>query len=172
MTVSKDLQDCAATKVRECFSICFGDRTDRFDVKIIFSDDMGMIGGTACFETSTITLNTQLFLENVDEYMMQIIPHEAAHLIADIKYPDQRHIVHGKAWKSIMHKLGCEPLIHHNLDTSSIAHTDTFRYSCSCDSRFFNLSKLLHKRINSGSVRICPICTTRIIYFPVGDTYS
>lgn len=172
MTVSKDLQDRIAATVKYCFKICFGDSADRFDINIVYSDDLGRIAGTAQFETLTITLNKKLLLKNVNEYLSEIIPHEAAHLIADIKHPEDRHIYHGKAWKSVMRKLGCEPRRCHSLDTTVVFTKSNYRYVCGCDGKIFSISKIVHNKIKSGDVRSCRSCDTRVIYFPVGDTYS
>lgn len=172
MIVPEDLKNRVAAKVRECFVVFFGDSADRFDINIVYRDDMKNVGGYAIFNTSTIELNSKLFLKNVDEYFSEIIPHEAAHLIADIKYPEQRHIHHGKAWKSVMRKLGHEPRRCHNLDTTHVFTKSNYRYVCGCDGKTFSISKILHDKLKSGDVRLCRNCDTRVIHFPVGDTYS
>lgn len=171
MIVSQDLQNRVVATVKHCFKICFGSRADRFDITIVYSDDLGAIAGTAHFETSTITLNKKLLLKNVEEFLSVIVPHEAAHIIADIKFPEARSKMHGKEWKSIMRQLGCEPTRCHELDVSEIYGTTRFRYVCACDAKFHSITKIIHKKIESGEVRRCIRCDSRVIHFPVGDTY-
>lgn len=171
MNIPQELKDRVSAKIVECFVTCFGDRADRFDITVVYDEDMGEIAGQASFSTSTIYLNTQLLLRNTEEFFSDIIPHEAAHIIADIKFPSQRKIFHGKAWKSVMCVLGCVPNRFHSLDTEFVTTETKYRYVCGCEDKTHNVSKIEHKKIVVGDIKRCRGCFSRLVYFPTGDTY-
>ena len=113
------------------------------ELKIPFSfrtDMKGIAGRAHCYSNKRIELSEQLFLENVEEFFLHTIPHEVAHILAVILYPDAKQH-HGPEWKSVMRELGVEPVRCHNYDTSSCYKDTRFRYNCACSTHHL-LSKI------------------------------
>lgn len=59
-----------------------------------------------------------LMVNNHDEFISQIIPHECAHFIAMRIYGDENH---GKGFYYVMQELGCRPEHCHPMQTKSMA---------------------------------------------------
>jgi len=173
MVVSQSLIDIVNSKVIECVTRILGqDKCSKINIPVYFRTNMKGIAGLAYCnpEKFKIELSTQLFLKNTQSFLEDTIPHEVAHILTEILFPDAKQ-GHGPEWKSIMKKLGVVPNRHHTYDVSS-CFKNNHRYVCSCE-RVFSLSNLKHKKINSGkSSYSCPSCMSVLMYFPINDTYS
>lgn len=64
-------------------------------------------------EYNKIDLSAKLFPHHQLAFVREIIPHEAAHIVAYRLFGDAGH---GSAWKSVMRKYGLEPKIYHSLE--------------------------------------------------------
>jgi len=130
--------------------------------KISF-DLRGSIAGKAR-GFSHIFYNLSLMKENWEDFWENTIPHEAAHsVVSKLNYlgflRDNYGIVkpHGKEWKAVMRKFGCEPERCHNYDVSNCGGwSRPFVYKCECNEH--KLTNVMHKRIKSGDGRFCRRC--------------
>lgn len=73
--------------------------------------------GRAWIESGKIDLSTKLMLNFPREFIMQTIPHEAAHIAAYrvFGYGMARGESHGKPWQDCMLALDLRPEIYHNM---------------------------------------------------------
>ena len=83
-------------------------------VEIRFSGRLRRSAGTAKLKTNRVVLNIRLLVANPDN-ILEVIVHEAAHLLANRLYAERGH---GPAWKELMKKLGFSPRRTHTMDTS------------------------------------------------------
>lgn len=156
-------------KIKECLCVVLGkDAVELVRYGLSFREDMGTVAGLAYPETLMIELNAQLFLANKSVFLDEIIPHETAHILQFILYPEAKK-PHGKEWKKIMKLLGVNPDTYHDMDMSEIDN-GYFRYTCGCKTH--SLTKRLHKRTQEGQATQCVECNSRLVYFPRGDCYS
>lgn len=173
MEVSIGLKLQVQEKVQECVTKVLGAiEADLLVIPVTYRDDMQDVAGYAYRDTKRIEINAPLFLLNKKEFLSQIIPHEIAHVLQDVLYPEAK-LAHGKEWKKIMQILGCPADTFHLLDVSSVAE-NTHRYSCGCsEGNFFHMvHKSKHEKILKGARLECVACKTRIIHHPKGEDYG
>lgn len=118
-------------------------------------DKRGRVGATACYGRPELNFNVGLMIDNWDEYMNQVVPHEVAHLVKDHVYGTESkgrlHSPHGLYWKQIMRSFGCEPDRCHSMDTSKVAqHKTKHVYKCSCCNTEVVVGPKIHKKISGG----------------------
>ena len=84
--------------------------------KVTISKRLKVTAGWAYFDKNEVKLCYDLFVEHMETFVQETIPHEVAHLVAAKVYEDTGH---GKGWKSVMvecYKL--EPARCHNMANS------------------------------------------------------
>ena len=121
-------------------------------------DKRGTCGGTANYSKMELNFNAGLMVDNWDEYMNQIIPHEVAHIIKThiYGYGKGRNSAHGANWKRVMRAFGVEPDRCHNMDVSKVkqykAPLKKYIYvcQCGCDKEVI-LSAVRHNRMVRGT---------------------
>ena len=129
---------------------------------------MNGIAGLAYLRDRRIELNEPLFLSNIDGFFARTIPHEVAHLLQTITYPAAKQS-HGPEWRHIMSLLGVDNKRTHSYDVSVCTKIERFRYVCGCTNRTFNVTKILHNKMQKGQKRFCNTCTDRAVYWPTGE---
>jgi len=109
-----------------------------------------------------IQINSVLFNENKDSFFKRTIPHEVSHLVAYIVFGDRGH---GKDWKFVMTRLGCDPSRCHSYDVSNVKISKTvkrFLYSCGCPQNL-RVTKQNHDKL-IGKVAVCPKCRQKAVF--------
>ena len=84
---------------------------------IIKYDLRGQVGGMAC-PPNIIRINLPLLFNNEEDYVLQTIGHEYAHLLTDKVFKDIYTKPHGQEWKSVMVSFNLKPIRCHNYDTN------------------------------------------------------
>lgn len=133
------------------------------DLKVVFKTDMKRIAGRACLYTKLVQINEQLFLANEQSFYDRTIPHECAHHIVHRLFPSAKQY-HGPEFRNVMNWLGANPSTYHNYDVAPAMTSKMFRYSCGCEGRVLNLSKLIHGKVQSGQKRHCKACKQTISF--------
>ena len=77
----------------------------------------GSVGGMACYP-NIIRVNLPLLFNNEEDYLLQTIGHEYAHLLTDKVYKEIFTKPHGTEWKDIMVSFDLEPKRCHNYVTN------------------------------------------------------
>jgi len=122
-------------------------------------DKRGTCGGTANSQLMELNFNAGLMLENWDEYMNQVIPHEVAHLVKARVFGSNRKgrmmSSHGGYWKQVMRAFGLEPDRCHSMDTSKFKQFKSpvrkFIYECPCCQQEVILTAVRHNRMVRGT---------------------
>lgn len=121
-------------------------------------DKRGTCGGTANYSKMELNFNAGLMVDNWDEYMNQIIPHEVAHIIKTHIYGYGKGVnsAHGLHWKRVMRALGVEPDRTHNMDVSKVKQHKSplkkYIYVCTCGcEKEVVLSAVRHNRMVRGT---------------------
>ena len=109
-----------------------------------------------------IQINSVLFKENKEDFFKRTIPHEVSHLVAFAVFGDRGH---GKDWKFVMTRLGCDPSRCHSYDVSNVKIRKTvkrFLYSCPCKMEH-RVTKQTHDKINLLGAH-CLSCKGNLIF--------
>lgn len=112
-------------------------------------------------ETS-LRINQQLLKENFEDFMINTIPHEVAHLVVNWQSRNnrQRPRPHGPEWQAVMQDcFNLEPRRCHDYQTSPARIVPrAFLYSCSC--REHHLTSIMHNKISRSYQALCKVCRT------------
>lgn len=122
---------------------------------LAFVEKMGGTAGYANYSANLIKVNLYFLRRYPDDYA-NTVGHELAHLVTYALYGPREGRGHGKRWKSVMVKLGLEPVRCHNYDMTELR---PYLYECCNCGKQFNLSKRGH---NSWQGRFHPACGSKI----------
>lgn len=163
MEVSEELVNRIQDMIESRINEYLGSRAPR-QITWAFSDNLKTTAGMAYPSRFHIALNRQLFLANTDSFFANTIPHEIAHLITAVLFPNAKQS-HGKEWRQVMVSLGVDPRKTHNYDLSVTTARPRIRYSCACKDQVWQLSKTIHNRISKGQKYFCKTCSEPV--FPL-----
>ncbi len=161
----RESADSCLRRAGDYFCRQFAPPEIRFDLK-------GASAGQAVFirqgrrEEIRLRFNSQLLLQNPQEFLSQVIPHEVAHMVARLVY-GRRIRPHGQEWQAVMRDvLGVAPQVRHRMDVRDIARPrPRHLYHCSCPQREHWLSSIRHNRIQRAQQRyLCRACHQLLRY--------
>ncbi len=121
----------------------------------------GKIAGSAHLQKNLIKLNRKLFIQNYDEFLHQVIPHEVAHIICYQQFG--RVKPHGLEWQSVMRSIfKLDAQVTHKFDVSDVGMQD-FAYQCECNNLIM-LSVVRHNKVRRGTQQYrCQKCKAVLI---------
>lgn len=156
-------------RLRQCLqqSEQFFHRT--FPMPDISYDVRGVKAGVAYLQQNCIKLNRTLLLENPEEFIRQVVPHELAHLIVYQVFG--RVKPHGKEWQAVMTELfGLPADTCHQFDVQNV-RGKTFAYRCDC--RQHLLSARRHHNVQQKKMLyLCKTCRARLYFCENEDFFS
>ncbi len=128
----------------------------RFSVPSVILNQRGRIAGSAYLHRNVIKLNKTLFIQNFDDFLHQVIPHEVAHIISYQKFGKVKP--HGIEWQSIMRSVfNLDAHVTHKFDVANVGMQD-FAYRCDCNNLIM-LSVVRHNKVTRGKQRYrCQKC--------------
>jgi SprT protein len=107
-----------------------------------------------------LRLNKQLLAENLDDFLINTIPHEVAHLVVNwqVYKKRQRPKPHGAEWQKVMQDCyGLKPVRCHSYETTPARIvTRPFLYTCNCQEH--RLTSIMHNRISKAGGALCKRC--------------
>jgi SprT protein len=129
-----------------------------FPIPKVNLNQRGKIAGSAHLQKNLIKLNKKLFIQNFDDFLHQVIPHEVAHIICYQQFG--RVKPHGVEWQSLMRSLfQLDAHVTHKFDVSNIGMQD-FAYQCECNDLIL-LSVVRHNKVKRGTQQYrCQKCRT------------
>ncbi len=118
-----------------------------FSMPDVNLDQRGKIAGSAHLQKNLIKLNRKLFMQNYDDFLKQVIPHEVAHIVCYQHFG--RVKPHGVEWQSIMRSLfHLDAHVTHQFDVTDVGMQD-FAYQCECN-HLIMLSVVRHNKVKKG----------------------
>jgi len=140
--VSDKIKYRVEQKVEQCLRILGEFYNTKFNMpKIVYEIDSEFketTGAHVVFEDWELHFNPILLVDNLEDFIKDIIPHEVAHL-ADLKIngvkedTKNRRLFHGTSWRKAMEALGVPANTYHTFDTSSIKPKKSVSYEYKCD---------------------------------------
>ena len=126
----------------------------------------GKTAGIADTVNMKINYNFIIIEENFHEFCLRTIPHEVAHIAANLYFKD--NCGHGKGWVWVMEKVFKVKDVTrcHNYDISAVFEKrgkEVFEYVCGCKTKHY-ISKTIHNKIQNGQKRHCTKCKTGIYW--------
>lgn len=110
----------------------------------------GTIAGSAYYANWEIRLNPTLLIENKQNFIEEVIPHELAHLLVSRHFG--RVAPHGKEWKWMMETvLQVSAKRTHHFDISNVT-AKTFSYACRCQ-EIHQLTLRRHNKVQRGETQ-------------------
>lgn len=169
MQVTTEIQQRVNAKIQEGIAIAKAAYNVDVQMPKIVYDKRGTTAGTANYKTWTLNFNAVLLAENVEAFIARTVPHELAHLVNDLVYPEAhateikwtgrgykrtKRDVHGETWQSIMRTLGASPKRCHNYDVSNVKVEKVltkYQYRCSCCNSIVEAGPKVHAKIQRGA---------------------
>lgn len=123
----------------------------------------GAKAGVAYLQQNEIRLNPILLLENSEDFIREVVPHELAHLLVYQLFG--RVKPHGQEWRNMMKNVfHLEPRVYHQFDTSNVVKS-VFPYECRC--KVHNLTMRRHTNIQNGKIiYFCKECKFELKFQP------
>lgn len=151
--VSNNIKERIEAKICECIDIAENAFGRKFPMPQIDYTVRGTVAGYAYDHQYRVNFNPILLNENVDDFIARTVPHEFAHLVDGIVFPETRdrrgkRSVHGPTWKRIMMMFGADPSRCHSYDTSNanMKKKNKFEYRCAGCGGTVVLGPVRHKK--------------------------
>jgi SprT protein len=149
MPTDYEMMSIACTTMRHYLDKAYERYGRQFKMPSINFNLRGRTAGKAFYYDNEVRLNLVLFRENVEGFKARTIPHELAHLITHVLYPNAKP--HGREWKSVMRSLGGPTTRCHSFDTSnSEVRSVRRRFTVRCDCRTYQFTSIRYNRMRSG----------------------
>lgn len=117
----------------------------------------GKCAGQAYLQQWKVRFNLQLFRDNREAFIKEVVPHELAHLITFQEF-GQGVRPHGKEWRWVMEQvMGVQARTTHRFDVT-VSGRQNYLYRCGCPERLHPLTIRRHNRILKGADYICRQC--------------
>lgn len=115
-----------------------------YDEPEILYRQKGSVAGSALLTSWQIQLNLNMLLENSEQFIAEVIPHELAHLIVYKNFG--RVKPHGNEWQALMeHVFKLDAKRTHNFNLPKQTQNNRHRYRCQCQEHL--LTHIRHNKI-------------------------
>jgi SprT protein len=125
------------------------------DVKFSMNGRLTSTAGRAFLEEGRLEFSKVLYIQNVEKFLEDTVPHELAHIVAFRVFGDKGHGVH---WKHIMNFLGYDANRCHNYAVQRRSSAKTYSYTCGCKDKIHEVSAQRQAWINKGKRYCCEKC--------------
>ena len=131
----------------------------------VLTDLTGTKAGVASITHHSVNFNKILFFENTPDFLLNVVPHELAHL-ATVHFFGKHTRPHGPEWKQVMRKLGCVPSVTHQYDVSNSSNRLRFQIYCGC-AVSGKVSAVIRNKLLKGHKYACKKCNQAISLAPI-----
>lgn len=121
----------------------------------------GRSAGIAEGHLNRLRFNQQLLLENQQDFIQQVVPHEVAHLVAWQLF-GRRIRPHGPEWRRIMEEVFKQQARRTHTFEVRQAAGQCFVYHCGCVGHEHHLTIRRHNKIGRGQGYLCRLCGSRL----------
>ncbi|BBG59663.1 SprT-like family [Providencia rustigianii] len=152
------LQQRVMKTLREKLALAEQKLEQSFPEPTINYKQRGTTAGSAYLKDWEIRVNPTLLIENPDDFVDEVIPHELAHLLVYQVFGRKGIAPHGNEWKWMMqHVLEVPAKRTHNFAVASVK-SQTFTYLCGCNVTH-ELTIRRHNKVQRGENQyLCRRC--------------
>lgn len=110
-----------------------------------------------------LRFNLAMAMENQDDFLKQVVPHEVAHLITVAQWGKVRP--HGREWQKVMQEcFGLQPDRCHSYNVRGHVKRWPRHYIYACSCREFAMTTMMHNRLQKGQRRRCRKCKGELVF--------
>ncbi|MTH48130.1 SprT family zinc-dependent metalloprotease [Intestinirhabdus alba] len=136
--------------------------------RLVYSQ-RGTSAGTAWPESYEIRLNPVLLMENVEAFIVEVVPHELAHLLVWQHFG--RKAPHGKEWKWMMESVFGVPARRTHRFALQSVRRNTYPYRCRCQEHQLTVRR--HNRVVRGEATYrCVRCGETLMAQPPASPHG
>lgn len=152
------LQQQVMRVLREKLALAEQKLEQTFPEPVVNYKQRGTTAGSAYLKEWEIRINPTLLIENAENFVDEVVPHELAHLLVYRVFGRNGIAPHGKEWKWMMqHVLKVDARRTHNFAVSSVK-SKTFAYYCACP-KTHELTIRRHNKVVRGENQyLCRQC--------------
>lgn len=116
----------------------------------------GKMPSRSSVKMNRLSFNPILLMENWDDFVLEVIPHEVAHFVAGTVWGEKIQ-THGGEWLAVMKQFGVEPRTSYDFSTVNAETKQEGRqiYGCQCHVQFVSAS--VHEEMQHEP-RKCNVC--------------
>jgi predicted SprT family Zn-dependent metalloprotease len=132
----------------------------------IYFDCVGTRGGYQ--KRNELHFNPELLVQNFERYLNTTVPHETAHYVQWIVFPNSlnngvRRQIHGREWKSIMYLFGIKnPERCHSYDITNVKRRVFKRTPVYCSCSVHEVTNHVINKLQQGKSFSCLKCKSKI----------
>lgn len=161
--LTEELKAQLHSKVLHCYYLAESYFLTSFLRPEVLINLRGSSAGVAELRANRLRFNPVLLVENTQEFIHQVVPHEVAHLLAWRVYGKEIK-PHGWQWQQIMQEVfSLEALTTHNFCIKTAAKQH-YVYSCTCPNFNHYFTKRRHQLVLAGRQYICKKCSSRLSF--------
>lgn len=118
-------------RLEDCYQLAEQHFGRTFERPRVTLELRGQKAGIAYLHRNELRFNAQLYRENHDHFLLQTVPHEVAHLLAQALYGD-RIRPHGREWQGLMTGLFGRPADRCHTYAVPQRRSTRYLYRCAC----------------------------------------
>ncbi len=148
-------------RIAECIQVAEKRLNKTIPMPEVRFNQRGKIAGTAHLQRWELRFNPILMVNNMDDFLSDVVPHEVAHLIVFQLFGKVKP--HGREWQAVMEGVFKRPaLTTHQFDVSQV-QGQLFPYRCHCQEHQLTIRR--HNRVRRGQSQYrCKQCQQPLQY--------
>lgn len=127
-----------------------------FEVSVHMNNRLTSTAGRAFYETGRLEFSTKLYAANEEQFLLDTVVHEFAHVVSWELFATRGHDAN---WKSVMNTLGATPSRCHSYAVQK-RETKTYAYQCAC--RVHQFTPQRRAWAKKGKTYICIHCAKQL----------
>lgn len=163
------MPDLIHARVEACYQLAEAFFQQKFTRPRVSFKLRGQKAGVAHLLENKLRFNPQLYRDNPEDFLLQTVAHEVAHLVAHALF-GPRIRPHGTEWQQIMHGVYQLPALRCHTYTIKRRTVTRFIYRCDCVDGEFPFSSRRHAMVSRGHRYLCRRCRGKLTFSGLSRT--
>ena len=130
----------------------FGDITFKMNSRLTST------AGRAFYDRGYMDFSTSLYEANQEEFLVDTVPHEFAHMVAFRVY---NSVGHDNSWRYVVQQLGGSPNRCHSYQVAQRKQVKTYQFKCAC--RVHEFTPQRYAWVKKGKQYKCNTCNQLLV---------